>query len=475
MIGYIDTTSFPVYTYGEMIIVTPYHIRWTPSDISSGTFSIDGSTYNFSDYSGEFLFYKNSITYSAFNKNLDITTIDTDVNIIGQAAFGYCYNLSEVSLSNVTSISYMAFFSCYALSSVYLPECSIVGAEAFGWCSGMTSISLPKCGALYTRALYRTSISEIYLPVCSNISAFAFYNCPYLSTITLGGSSVCVLSNSNAFQGTGITSTTGFIYVPHSLLEDYKVAPEWSYFWQRIYTIGYVPYLYSKINRSMKIEWVDNTYQGYIRSQYVSSIFSVDRSIHSSTDIDDVAYYVVWLDMSYFETNIPYINWTRDMSYFETSNPSSKYRHYNESNSRQYFNGAYTGEFSVPQIKSVYFPDCSYMSPKHMQNLVSIVSASFPALEFVPYCGFRNCYALPSIDLPACSSIFSYAFVNCSSLKEITLRRRFVCYLENSNAFSNTPIGLGSGSIYVPSSLVSSYKSASEWSYFSSQIFPINN
>ena len=51
-----------------------------------------------------------------------------------------------------------------------------------------------------------------------------------------------------------------------------------------------------------------------------------------------------------------------------------------------------------------------------------------------------------------------------------------VCQLLNSSAFYSTPIGGYSaeagtyGSIYVPSSLVASYKAATNWTYFSSRI-----
>ena len=48
-----------------------------------------------------------------------------------------------------------------------------------------------------------------------------------------------------------------------------------------------------------------------------------------------------------------------------------------------------------------------------------------------------------------------------------------VCVLDNSNAFTNTPIASGTGYIYVPYSLVSSYKTATNWTYFSSQISAI--
>lgn len=49
----------------------------------------------------------------------------------------------------------------------------------------------------------------------------------------------------------------------------------------------------------------------------------------------------------------------------------------------------------------------------------------------------------------------------------------------NSNAFSSTPIGgyrtyAGQyGSIYVPTSMLTTYKTASNWSYFSSRFVGI--
>jgi hypothetical protein len=46
-----------------------------------------------------------------------------------------------------------------------------------------------------------------------------------------------------------------------------------------------------------------------------------------------------------------------------------------------------------------------------------------------------------------------------------------VCTLKNSNAFSNTGIWSNKGSIFVPSSLVASYKKATNWTFFSNRIF----
>ena len=51
-----------------------------------------------------------------------------------------------------------------------------------------------------------------------------------------------------------------------------------------------------------------------------------------------------------------------------------------------------------------------------------------------------------------------------------------LCTLANSNALLNASlIQNGTGYIYVPSSLVDAYKSATNWTYFSNQISAIED
>lgn len=63
--------------------------------------------------------------------------------------------------------------------------------------------------------------------------------------------------------------------------------------------------------------------------------------------------------------------------------------------------------------------------------------------------------------------ISNMAFYNCNKLATLILRSGSVVTLNNATAFQNTPIrGYQSqtGTIYVPSSLISSYQTASNWS-----------
>ncbi len=80
---------------------------------------------------------------------------------------------------------------------------------------------------------------------------------------------------------------------------------------------------------------------------------------------------------------------------------------------------------------------------------------------------------LQSIYLPNIASIGNNAFANCSAMQRffIGLNKSNVVTLSNSNAFTNT----GRSIIFVPDSLVSNYRSASQWSTYAGRIFGISD
>lgn len=66
------------------------------------------------------------------------------------------------------------------------------------------------------------------------------------------------------------------------------------------------------------------------------------------------------------------------------------------------------------------------------------------------------------------AAIAANAFANCYKLQTLILRKSdTICTLANVSAFNNTPIrGYNSltGTIYVPSALISTYQTATNWS-----------
>lgn len=102
-------------------------------------------------------------------------------------------------------------------------------------------------------------------------------------------------------------------------------------------------------------------------------------------------------------------------------------------------------------------------------------SARFPNLAITSNLGsvFGNttatnaCKELVTVDIGNAPGIAANAFANCYALQTLILRRTSVAALANVSAFLNTPLrGYNNltGTVYVPSSLISSYRTATNWS-----------
>lgn len=122
----------------------------------------------------------------------------------------------------------------------------------------------------------------------------------------------------------------------------------------------------------------------------------------------------------------------------------------------------------VTSIGKYAFYDCT-----------SLTTASFPKVTSIGRYAFYDCNSLTTANFPVATSIGSSAFGYCYKLKSLYLTGSSLCNLSNSNAFYSTPIGGYSksagtyGSIYVPASLLTSYQTATNWTYFSSRFVGI--
>ena len=214
-----------------------YYVSWTPSSLS-GSFSLFGQTYNMRDYMGYYYWKESGVITSSAFQSTGIKTISTNVSGIGNSAFGSCISLSQVSLPMCSYIGNYAFNECRLLSQVSLPMCSYIGEAAFNECKSLSQISIPMCSYIGSYAFRSCgSLKQVSLPKCSYIGNYAFVFCYELNTITIGYSGICSLNNISTFEYTLITSSTGDIYVPASLVNAYKSAKNWSYFSNRIYSI----------------------------------------------------------------------------------------------------------------------------------------------------------------------------------------------------------------------------------------------
>ena len=123
------------------------------------------------------------------------------------------------------------------------------------------------------------------------------------------------------------------------------------------------------------------------------------------------------------------------------------------------------------KLTTANFPACNNISSGAFKYCAALTTVSFPVCRSIGNNAFVNCSKLTTVSFPACINIGSSAFSSCSSLNTIYLMESSVCTLAHSNAFSRTEITSSKGSIYVPASLVASYKSKTNWTYFSKRIF----
>jgi hypothetical protein len=117
---------------------------------------------------------------------------------------------------------------------------------------------------------------------------------------------------------------------------------------------------------------------------------------------------------------------------------------------------------TITKVSNYSFQGCSALEK------ITLLALDVPTISNN---AFSGCSRLTSVSFPMVTTIGSSAFFYCRYLSIIYLMGISVCTLSNSNAFSNTGIWSDKGSIFVPSSLVASYKAANHWSYFSNRIF----
>lgn len=141
-----------------------------------------------------------------------------------------------------------------------------------------------------------------------------------------------------------------------------------------------------------------------------------------------------------------------------------------------------------PYIGPNAFSGCTGLRTLHAEKLLGLRSSYYNSAQNVFYgCSslemavfpsfgnyaldsynFRNCTSLTAVDLNNASRIGgANVFDGCTNLTTFIIRKTdSAAGLQNVNNFSNTPFASGGtgGTLYVPSALISSYQSASNWS-----------
>lgn len=149
-------------------------------------------------------------------------------------------NLKRINLPNCPGTS--ATNTWYAFSGanweeINMPSAYRLGSRTFSGSKAGTKISFPSlaemgsenfmdCSALKTAEFGREAISGYG----ATIAAKTFSGTALDTLILRASDRIWALGNVSAFSGTPIESGSGYIYVPSTLLDEYKAATNWSTF-----------------------------------------------------------------------------------------------------------------------------------------------------------------------------------------------------------------------------------------------------
>ena len=134
------------------------------------------------------------------------------------------------------------------------------------------------------------------------------------------------------------------------------------------------------------------------------------------------------------------------------------------------------------RLTTISFPVCTRMGYQAFYSCSCLTTVSFPACTSIETSAFHNCTSLTTISFPVCTTIGGSAFRNCRVLLSAYFLGSSVPTLINSSVFYSTPISKYTtytsgvyGSIFVRASMLETFKSATNWAYFSSRIVGLTN
>lgn len=136
------------------------------------------------------------------------------------------------------------------------------------------------------------------------------------------------------------------------------------------------------------------------------------------------------------------------------------------------------GGINNNKITRIDLPELTLLSNQGLQAC-GLIYASVPKLADIRNQGFKSNYSLVSITLPQISIMGNSVFAECYNLVHLYLPNSIVCTLSNANTFQSTPMAgytesAGQyGSIYVPASLLTTYKTATNWATFADRFVGI--
>ena len=166
-----------------------------------------------------------------------IEEVTTNATKIGAQAFYYNSTLKKINCPNAEVVGQQAFYYCSNLTDIYMPSVTYVNDYAFNVCAALKRVVFPNVGTISNYAFQ--SCEGLILAEFDKLATLnnSFSSCKGLQSFVIRNETSCNLRSSSCFNSTPISSGTGYIYVPYSLVDSYKSATNWSRYASQIRAI----------------------------------------------------------------------------------------------------------------------------------------------------------------------------------------------------------------------------------------------
>lgn len=215
---------------GSTVLATQSNVPYgtTPTYSGATPTSTRGEDYEFNGWSPEIGPITENTTYTAVFRYVGSVTR----GLISRS-------LSNVESQRVISIGEYAFYNSQSLISASFPNASTIARYAFNNCISLENLSIPSVTEIgHFVFQYCTKLTILSLPAVTKIGNAIVSGCNALTTVIIGTTSqIATLNNSNAFNN----APNAIIYVPDSLVDNYKAATNWSTYADRIKGISELP------------------------------------------------------------------------------------------------------------------------------------------------------------------------------------------------------------------------------------------
>ena len=404
---------------------------------------------------------------SSLTINADIETINTgafqncdglhnivlpdSVTSIANYAFNGCDNLETITFSqNLSTIGQEAFHNCYALDNVVFPESlTSIGQSAFEGCSSITSLSIPGNVTYFYRAFrYCTSLQSVTFPTSATftkIADSAFSGCTNLTTTSIPANVTKI--QQNAFSGCGFTQ------MPEGWGRQGLSYDSTPFYGCPITSITF-PDTWTSVpqNFCSHMAQLQTVNLGSGITTLGSGAFSYCTSLNGGSN------FVIPSQVTTIQGGC-----FRDSGFTEF--PEGLSRSSITMGSEIFLNCVFT---------SVEISDWAKVPGYCFRNNQQLTKVKMDGVPVVEGYVFVDCTALEEVDFGDDITSIGYdCFNGAGALRTIIIRNTSaVCTLSTRlRASMDAPMPL----IYVPASLVESYKSATAWSQYASYIRPLGD